>query len=41
MAPQIRDVWASNLEAELGTIRELLPKYPYVAMVSRALGVVC
>jgi hypothetical protein len=30
---EIRDVWASNLEEEMGNIREILEKYPYVAMV--------
>ena len=32
---EIRDVWASNLEEEMGNIGEILEKYPYVAMVSR------
>ena len=31
---EIRDVWASNLEEEMGNIGEILEKYPYVAMVS-------
>ena len=31
---EIRDVWASNLEEEMGNINEILEKYPYVAMVS-------
>jgi hypothetical protein len=31
---EIRDVWASNLEEEMGKIGEILEKYPYVAMVS-------
>ena len=30
---EIRDVWASNLETEMEHIREILEKYPYVAMV--------
>jgi len=31
---EIRDVWASNLEEEMEKIREVIEKFPYVAMVS-------
>jgi hypothetical protein len=31
---EIRDVWASNLEEEMEKIREIVEKYPYVAMVN-------
>lgn len=30
---EIRDVWASNLHEEMEKIREIIEKYPYVAMV--------
>ena len=30
----IRDVWAKNIEEEFGKIREIVTKYPYIAMVS-------
>jgi hypothetical protein len=30
---EIRDVWASNLEEEMANIRDVIEKFPYVAMV--------
>jgi CCR4-NOT transcription complex subunit 7/8 len=30
---RIRDVWQSNLHEEFATLRQLVDKYPYVAMV--------
>ena len=30
---RIKEVWAPNLEAEMRIIRDLIEKYPYVAMV--------
>lgn len=29
----IRNVWSDNLDHEIGTIRRIIMKYPYVAMV--------
>lgn len=31
--PEIRDVWADNMEAEFHIIREIVVKYPYIGMV--------
>lgn len=31
---EIRNVWAHNLEREMVVIREIVERYPYVAMVS-------
>lgn len=31
--PLIKDVWANNLEEEMEKIRNIVDKYPYVAMV--------
>jgi hypothetical protein len=30
---EIRDVWAANLDEEMEKIREIIEKYPFVAMV--------
>jgi hypothetical protein len=38
---EIRDVWASNLEAEMENIREIIEKFPYVAMVRLLYRVMC
>jgi len=30
----IREVWSENLEEEMSTLRDLVERYPYLAMVS-------
>lgn len=35
---RIRDVWKSNLHEEFATLRQLVDKYPYVAMVRGVSG---
>jgi len=32
---EIRDVWMSNLDIEMENIRNIIEKYPYVAMVNK------
>ncbi|KAI9840269.1 MAG: hypothetical protein M1837_001804 [Sclerophora amabilis] len=38
---RIRDVWKGNLAQEMGVIRNLVERYPYISMDSRFPGVAC
>ena len=40
MSGRIRDVWADTFEAEMGHIRAVIRKYPYVAMDTEFPGIV-
>lgn len=31
---RIREVWKHNLEEEMAVLRDIIDKYPYIAMVS-------
>jgi hypothetical protein len=33
LEPEIREVWAENLEEEMAHIRDIVEDYPYIAMV--------
>jgi hypothetical protein len=33
LEPEIREVWADNLEEEMAHIRDVVEDYPYIAMV--------
>ena len=33
-ASRIREVWASNLDQEMIAIRDIIERYPYIAMVT-------
>lgn len=35
MGGRVREVWATNFDAEMPLLRELITKYPYVSMVSQ------
>jgi hypothetical protein len=38
---RVREVWASNLEAEVAVIRSITGDYPYVAMVRLPVRLLC
>jgi CCR4-NOT transcription complex subunit 7/8 len=36
---RIREVWKSNLQEEMDTLRRLVDKYPYISMVRKSCGI--